>query len=103
MLEHGDERNWRLIFLGGLFLGALLAALTSGALESVSSVASTPMLVLAGLLVGVGTRMGGGCTSGHGVCGISRFSMRSVVATLVFMTSGAATVFVIRHLLGEGV
>lgn len=103
MLEHGNERNWRLIFLGGLFLGALLAALISGALESVSSVASTPMLVLAGLLVGVGTRMGGGCTSGHGVCGISRFSMRSVVATLVFMSSGAATVFVIRHLLGEGV
>ncbi|WP_269619322.1 YeeE/YedE family protein [Zhongshania sp. BJYM1] len=103
ILESGDERYWRLIFLGGLFLGALIAAVTSGALSGVTPVANTPVLIVAGLLVGIGTRMGSGCTSGHGVCGISRFSLRSVVATCVFMASGVATVFVIRHLLGEGV
>jgi uncharacterized protein len=54
----------------------------------------------AGLLVGLGTRMAGGCTSGHGVCGVSRGSPRSIIATLVFMTTGAAVVFVVRHLLG---
>ena len=101
--ERGEERTWRLSFLLGLFLGEILAAYFSGALAGVQSVASTPVLVVAGLLVGVGTRMGGGCTSGHGVCGISRFSQRSMVATVVFMASGAVTVFIVRHLLGEGV
>lgn len=103
ILENGEERNWRLLFLAGLFVGAVLAAVSTGALDDVVSVASVPMLVVAGLLVGLGTRMGGGCTSGHGVCGISRFSLRSLVATVVFMASGIVTVFVIRHLLGEGV
>ncbi|MBU0538570.1 MAG: YeeE/YedE family protein [Gammaproteobacteria bacterium] len=103
ILENGEERNWRLLFLMGLFVGAVLAAVSTGALDDVVSVASVPMLVVAGLLVGLGTRMGGGCTSGHGVCGISRFSLRSLVATVIFMASGIVTVFVIRHLLGEGV
>jgi uncharacterized membrane protein YedE/YeeE len=103
ILEAEDERNWRLLFLAGLFIGALIASVITGALDDVSSIASTPVLIVAGLLVGIGTRMGGGCTSGHGVCGISRFSQRSIVATAVFMASGAATVFVIRHLFGEGV
>ncbi|MBQ0761069.1 MAG: YeeE/YedE family protein [Zhongshania sp.] len=103
ILENGEERNWRLLFLAGLFVGAVLAAVSTGALDDVVSVASVPMLVVAGLLVGLGTRMGGGCTSGHGVCGISRFSLRSLVATVIFMASGIVTVFVIRHLLGEGV
>ncbi|MGB6155008.1 MAG: YeeE/YedE thiosulfate transporter family protein, partial [Castellaniella sp.] len=61
---------------------------------------SYPALILAGLLVGVGTRLGSGCTSGHGVCGISRFSPRSLVATAGFMAAGFITVYVIRHLLG---
>lgn len=101
--ERGEERTWRLSFLAGLFLGAILAAYFSGALVGVQSVASTPVLLVAGLLVGFGTRMGGGCTSGHGVCGISRFSLRSIVATVIFMASGAVTVFIVRHLMGEGV
>jgi uncharacterized membrane protein YedE/YeeE len=103
IMERDDEQHWRLIFLAGLFGGALIASLLTGALDNVTSVVSAPVLILAGLLVGVGTRMGEGCTSGHGVCGIARFSQRSLVATLVFMASGAMTVFVIRHLLGEGV
>ena len=101
--ERGEERTWRLSFLLGLFLGAILAAYFSGALVGVRNVASMPVLIVAGLLVGFGTRMGGGCTSGHGVCGISRFSLRSIVATAVFMASGGVTVFIVRHLLGEGI
>jgi hypothetical protein len=62
--------------------------------------AGFPTLVVAGLIVGLGTRYGAGCTSGHGVCGVSRLSPRSIVATLAFMASGFATVFVVRHLLG---
>ena len=62
--------------------------------------ASYPVLVIAGLLVGLGTRYAGGCTSGHGVCGLSRLSRRSLVATLSFMAAGFATVFVVRHLSG---
>lgn len=100
--ETGAERHWRLLFIAGLFLGSLISAWLSGALEGVQPVASTPVMIVAGLIVGFGTRMGSGCTSGHGVCGISRFSLRSVVATLTFMGSGFVTVFVIRHLLGEG-
>jgi uncharacterized membrane protein YedE/YeeE len=61
-----------------------------------------PALVIAGLLVGIGTRYGSGCTSGHGICGISRLSPRSLVATASFMAAGFATVFVLRHLLGAG-
>lgn len=101
-LEHGEERNWRLLFLLGLFIGAGATAALSGALDDIQPLVSTPVLVAAGVLVGVGTSMGSGCTSGHGVCGISRFSWRSIVATCLFMLSGFVTVFVIRHVLGEG-
>jgi uncharacterized membrane protein YedE/YeeE len=61
---------------------------------------SIPVIALAGLLVGFGTRLGNGCTSGHGICGISRFSPRSILATLTFMLSGIAVVYVVNHLLG---
>ena len=69
-------------------------------LPAVKIDASYPMLFVAGLLVGVGTRYAGGCTSGHGVCGISRLSPRSLVATVAFMATGIATVYVVRHLIG---
>ena len=89
---------WRLAFVGGL----LAAGLVWRALDRFPPVAvdiSTGTLVVAGLLVGVGTRLGSGCTSGHGVCGLSRLSPRSLAATLAFMATGFATVFVIRHVL----
>ena len=90
---------WRVAFIGGLIaapsLYRLFAALPVPQIE-----AGTGWLVAAGLLVGMGTRYGAGCTSGHGVCGLSRLSPRSVVATLAFMGAGFATVFVVRHLLG---
>jgi len=95
--ERGD-RAWRLAFLLGL-LGAPLAAGLFVPLPAVQVEAGDAMLVAAGLLVGVGTRYGSGCTSGHGVCGISRLSPRSMVATGAFMLAGFATVFLIRHLL----
>jgi hypothetical protein len=88
---------WRLAFLLGL-AGAPLAWLVFAPLPAVSIEADLPTLALAGLLVGLGTRYGAGCTSGHGVCGLSRLSPRSLVATLAFMLAGFATVFLVRHL-----
>jgi uncharacterized membrane protein YedE/YeeE len=94
------SRAWRALFLAGLLVGGTLVLYgVPGAFEV--SVARSPWaLVTAGLLVGYGTRLGNGCTSGHGICGVSRFSSRSLVATAVFMASGAAIVFVINHVLG---
>ena len=88
---------WRTAFLAGL-IGAPLAYGLFAALPEVRIDAGNMTLVAAGLLVGIGTRCGSGCTSGHGVCGLSRLSPRSLVATLSFMLAGFVTVFVIRHL-----
>lgn len=89
---------WRIAFLAGL-IGAPLVYQLGAPLPEVRIDADTATLIAAGLLVGVGTRYGSGCTSGHGVCGISRFSPRSLVATGAFMLAGFATVFVVRHLI----
>ena len=93
------ERSWRLAFVLGLPIGAALVAAISGPLP-VTIEAGPVRLIAGGLLVGFGTRLGNGCTSGHGVCGVSRGSVRSLAATLTFMVAGAATVFVIRHGMG---
>jgi uncharacterized protein len=93
------DTGWRLTFLAGLLAGGVvLAFVLPGALQATP--VAWPLVVVAGLLVGLGTRMGSGCTSGHGVCGISRLSARSIVATLTFMGTGMATVLVVRHLVG---
>ena len=89
--------GWRIAFIGGL-VGASLVYRLFATLPAVQIDASYVALVVAGLLVGVGTRYGSGCTSGHGVCGLSRLSPRSLVATLSFMGAGFVTVFVVRHL-----
>ena len=89
---------WRSAFLVGL-AGAPLVYALFAVLPTLHIDAGTNALALAGLLVGIGTRYGSGCTSGHGVCGVSRLSPRSLVATLAFMGSGFATVFVLRHLM----
>jgi hypothetical protein len=94
----GGDRLWRLAFIIGLVV-APLAYMATGREIDVAIPASTPLLIIAGLLVGVGTQLGSGCTSGHGVCGISRFSARGIVATITFMVAGAAAVFVIRHVI----
>jgi len=95
----GPDTSWRLAFLGGLLVAPLLWRLFAE-LPEAQPVTGGGMLVVAGLLVGVGTRYGSGCTSGHGVCGLSRLSPRSLVATLAFMGAGFATVYIVRHLLG---
>jgi uncharacterized membrane protein YedE/YeeE len=95
----GEGRAEKALFLLGLVLAPLLWQLLRP-LPEIEFQASWPGLLLAGLLVGLGSRYGAGCTSGHGVCGISRLSARSVAATVAFMAAGFATVFVLRHLLG---
>ena len=89
--------GWRVAFIGGLVVAPLVYGLFA-TLPAVQIDASYLALVVAGLLVGVGTRYGSGCTSGHGVCGLSRLSPRALVATLTFMGAGFVTVFVLRHL-----
>lgn len=92
--------GWRMSFLAGLLLApAVLALLAPGLIRAPRIDAGTVTLIAAGLLVGIGTRYGSGCTSGHGVCGLSRLSPRSLVATLAFMAAGFATVLIIRHLI----
>ena len=95
----GEGRGEKALFLLGLLLAPLLWQVFA-ALPVIEFQGGWLSLLLAGLLVGVGTRYGAGCTSGHGVCGISRLSPRSLVATLAFMASGFATVYVLRHGLG---
>ena len=91
------DRSWRLLFILGLMAGAALYRVFSGALP-VQIEAGMPTLVVAGLLVGFGTRLGSGCTSGHGVCGLARLSPRSLAATVTFMLFGILTVYLTRHL-----
>lgn len=88
---------WRVAFIGGIVIAPLAYSLFQ-VLPPVQIDADYAALVVAGLLVGVGTRYGAGCTSGHGVCGLSRLSLRSLAATATFMGAGFATVFVLRHL-----
>lgn len=84
-------------FIAGLLAAGVIAALTMGPAPAMLPGIGLSTLIVAGLLVGFGTRLGNGCTSGHGVCGISRLSWRSLVATMAFMAAGFVTVFVIRH------
>jgi uncharacterized membrane protein YedE/YeeE len=88
---------WRIAFLAGLIAGPLAVAVANGRVPDIVMQASDLGLVIAGLLVGFGTQLGGGCTSGHGVCGIARGSPRSLAATATFFAVAAATVFLVRH------
>lgn len=93
-----DDTAWRVLFLVGLVVGAAAYGLVAPV--SIEITNSWPVLVIGGLLVGFGTQLGSGCTSGHGVCGIARLSPRSIAATLVFVASAIVTVFVTRHVVG---
>ncbi|MEJ2041884.1 MAG: YeeE/YedE thiosulfate transporter family protein [Reinekea sp.] len=105
--ERGDLL-WRIFFIGGLVVGGFLYRLFSGdstegllrGVEHIQAVVNAPLLILGGLLVGIGTTIGTGCTSGHGICGLARRSPRSLVATLSFMASGFMTVLIVHHLIG---
>jgi hypothetical protein len=94
-----SEVGWRVVFLVGLLLGAFGYVLATGGALPVRMQASMPILIVAGLLVGFGTRLGSGCTSGHGLCGIARFSKRSIAASAVFFGVAMLTVFLTRHVI----
>ena len=93
--------GWRLCFLAGLIIAPSLYKLLGGQIN-VQINNSLPVLAVAGLLVGYGTSLGRGCTSGHGICGLARLSVRSAVATVTFMLTAAITVYIVRHLIGTG-
>ncbi len=93
-----NDIGWRVAFIVGLIL-APLAWATVNTLPNINIEASNSLLAISGLIVGISTRYGSGCTSGHGVCGISRLSPRSIIATLAFMGTGFLTVFIVRHVL----
>ena len=95
-----DDWTWRAAFIVGLMGAGGLTMHLLG--QATPSPASLPTLIFAGLLVGFGTSLGSGCTSGHGVCGLGRLSKRSLIAVLVFMATAIVTVLVVRHLLGAG-
>ena len=98
--RNSDDRFVRALFLIGMVCGGLAVAQLFPAAMPGAATSNLPWLMAAGFIVGFGTRLGGGCTSGHGVCGMSRMSLRSVVATCVFMLVAMVTVFVVRHLIG---
>ena len=99
VIPKSSDAGWRAAFVAGLLLGASIYMLTTGGAIPVTMQASLPVLVVAGLLVGFGTRLGSGCTSGHGLCGIARLSGRSIVATAGFFGVAILTVFLTRHVL----
>lgn len=99
MPQRGDFA-WRAALLAGLLAAPLVYRAAGGALPPVEITSSPVLLIVAGLLVGIGTRIGAGCTSGHGVCGLARLSPRSIVATATFLITAVATVFVMRHVVG---
>jgi hypothetical protein len=93
------DRAWRIAFIAGMMIAGA-ATLQFVPAPARAQTGATPILLIAGLLVGFGTRMGNGCTSGHGVCGLGRLSRRSLAAVVTFMAAGMATVYVMRHLAG---
>lgn len=100
LIGNADGKGWRGAFVAGLILAPLVARLVGFALPVPRMPASWVVIAGAGLLVGFGTRLGGGCTSGHGVCGMARLSPRSIVATLIFMGTAMVVVAIARHGLG---
>jgi uncharacterized membrane protein YedE/YeeE len=100
LARNGGDAGWRIAFIAGLIAAPLLAALAGRPLPMPAMPASLIVIAIGGLLVGVGTRMGSGCTSGHGVCGTARLSARSLAATAIFMIAAIVTVAVVRHGLG---
>jgi uncharacterized membrane protein YedE/YeeE len=100
LLGEPGDRAWRVFFLAGLIGAPILVAAVTGSLPIFEIAASWPFIIAGGLLVGFGTRLGSGCTSGHGVCGLSRLSVRSLVAVGLFMATGMATVAGVKFLVG---
>ncbi len=102
LLVPGGERGFRVCFILGLLIGAGVLYYGFGQPDAITSQADLPWLIAAGLLVGFGTRLGSGCTSGHGICGLARGSLRSLIATGIFFCVALVTVFILRHLADPG-
>ena len=100
LFARGGGKAWRAAFVAGLIAAPLFGALAAQPLPAAQMPASWTIIVVAGLLVGFGARLGGGCTSGHGICGIARLSGRSIAATVIFMLAAVATLAIARHGLG---
>ena len=98
--EKPNDLDWRLLFLVGLIAGAFLYRLLNGIDTSITLEASMLIVGGGGILTGIGTAVGSGCTSGHGICGLARRSSRSLAATISFMLVGGITVFILRHVIG---
>lgn len=96
----GEDKGWRIAFVAGLILAPIVAGGVGYGMAPPVLTSNWLIIVMAGLLVGFGTRLGGGCTSGHGICGIGLLSTRSIAATIVFMTTAVITVAVTHHVLG---
>jgi uncharacterized membrane protein YedE/YeeE len=96
----GEDKGWRIAFIAGLILAPVIAGWIGYGMATPTLPGNWTVIVVAGLLVGFGSRLGGGCTSGHGICGIGRLSPRSITATIVFMVTAIATVAITRHVLG---
>ena len=94
------DKLWRILFVVGLVIAPLIYQVISGRAPAFNLDANTPLIIVGGLLVGFGTRLGSGCTSGHGICGISRLSPRSIVSVLIFMAAGVLTVIAAKAVLG---
>ncbi|WP_299483567.1 YeeE/YedE family protein [uncultured Roseibium sp.] len=99
-LQLNKDWAWRAAFLAGMILSPLILLVATGRLPDIQIPVAAPLLAVGGFLIGIGVTLGSGCTSGHGVCGMSRLSKRSIAATLTFMVTAVITVFVIRHTLG---
>jgi uncharacterized protein len=96
----GEDKGWRIAFIAGLILAPVIAGWIGYGMATPTLPGNWTVIVVAGLLVGFGSRLGGGCTSGHGICGIGRLSPRSITATIVFMVTAIETVAITRHVLG---
>ncbi|QHO71520.1 YeeE/YedE family protein [Bradyrhizobium sp. CCBAU 051011] len=96
----GEDKGWRIAFVAGLILAPVIAGLIGYGMSPPKLPSNWIVIVVAGLLVGFGTRLGGGCTSGHGICGVARLSPRSVAATAIFMVMAIVTVAITHHVLG---
>ncbi len=92
-----EEIQWRAAFIVGLWLGAIIYTAVTGHIMRVDAPSSLILLAVGGFLVGLGTRMGSGCTAGHGICGVARLSKRSVLATIIFFSTALLTVYLVRH------
>ena len=96
----GEDKGWRIAFLAGLILAPVFAGIIGHGMPTPTLPSNWVVIIVAGLLVGFGTRLGGGCTSGHGICGVARLSPRSLTATAVFMVVAIIVVAIARHVLG---